>query len=93
MKHEGSSVEKIFYNNERVLKVLVYDVTEESKPTNAIARIEIKKTKYFLGRIEVPFSLITILPSLSGIWKLERPLVTFSYTIMQKMFSTEPGNA
>lgn len=52
------------------MKLLVYDITEESKPTNAIAKIEIKKTKYYIGRIEIPFSLVTIIPSLTGIWKL-----------------------
>jgi len=68
---------------------LVFDITEESKPTNAIAKIEIKKTKYYIGRIEIPFSLITVVPSLSGQWKLDRPLIIFSYGIMKKEMFAE----
>ncbi len=63
---------------------MLFDITEESKPTNRIAKIEIKKTKYYIGRIEIPFSLITVIPSLSGLWKVDRPLIIFSYGIMRR---------
>jgi hypothetical protein len=64
------------------MKVMLFDITEESRQTKAIGKILIKKTKYYLGRIEIPFSLITVIPSLSGLWKLDRPLIMFSYGMM-----------
>ena len=66
------------------MKVMVFDITEDSKPTTAISNISIKKTKYFIGKIEIPFSLITVMPAISGLFRLDRPLVIFSYGLMKK---------
>lgn len=33
------------------MKVIVFDITEDRLTTNVVAKIEIKKTKYYMGRI------------------------------------------
>lgn len=52
------------------MKVLVYDITEESKPTTVIAQKKIKQSKYYLGRIDIPMSMLVAIPSLSGLFKI-----------------------
>jgi hypothetical protein len=54
---------------------------EESKPTTAIAEARIKKTKYYLGRIDLPISMMVAIPSLTGIFAIDRPLISFGYGI------------
>jgi len=34
-----------------MLKVILYDYTEESKPSEAFSKISVKKTKFYIGRI------------------------------------------
>lgn len=75
------NIEKLYANNEKPLKVLVFDITEESKPTTVIAEKRIKQTEYYLGRIDIPMSMLVAIPSLSGFFKLERPLILFGYGI------------
>jgi hypothetical protein len=33
------------------MKIILYDYTEESKPTDAFSKIAVKKTKFYIGRI------------------------------------------
>ncbi len=56
-------------------------MTEESKPTTSIAEARIKKTKYYLGRIDIPFSMLVSIPTLTGLFNVERPLIIFGYGI------------
>lgn len=84
LKTENSSIEKIYYNNEKVIKLIVFDITEKSKSTSEYTKISIKKSKFYLGRIQVPFSLITVMPTVNGIFKLERPFIIFSYTVKKQ---------
>lgn len=74
-----------------MMKILVFDMTEESKPTTSISEARIKKTKYYLGRIDIPMSLLVASPSLTGIFQLERPLLLFGYGIKRSgLFDYEP---
>ena len=75
------NLEKIYANNEKPISLLIFDMTEESKPTTSIAQATIKKTKYFIGRVDVPMSLLIAIPSLSGLFKVERPLLLFGYGV------------
>jgi len=34
-----------------------------------------------MGRIDIPFSFIIAVPSISGLFKLDRPLIGFGYGI------------
>ena len=52
---------------------------EESKPTQALSEARVKKSKFYLGRIDVPFSFIMSIPSVSGMYKIDRPLIQFGY--------------
>lgn len=45
-------------------------MTEESKPTTSIAEARIKKTKYYLGRIDIPFSMLVSIPTLTGLFNV-----------------------
>jgi len=54
---------------------------EDSKPTTNVSEVRIKKTKYFLGKIEFPISTMVAIPSLTGTFGIERPLVIFGYGI------------
>jgi hypothetical protein len=81
MKHEHMTFEKIMMNGETELKAFVFDMIEESKPTQAISEARVKKTKFYLGRIDVPFSFMMAIPSVSGMFKIDRPLVQFGYGI------------
>lgn len=81
MKHEQTNAEKIMMNCEQYLKVFCFDMIEESKPTQAIAEARVKKTKFYLGRYDIPFSFLMSVPSVSGLYKLNRPLVQFGYGI------------
>lgn len=73
------------------MKLLIFDMTEESKPTTAIAEARIKKTKYFLGRIDIPMSLLVAIPSITGIFRVQRPLLIFGYGIKRAgLFDFEP---
>ena len=43
--------------------------------------MRVKKTKFFLGRISIPFSMLIAVPTISGLFKLNRPLILFGYGI------------
>lgn len=68
-------------NGENSLKLYVFDMIEESKPTQALAEARVKKTKFYLGRIDVPFSFLVTVPSVSGMFKIDRPLIQLGYGI------------
>ena len=44
-------------------------MNEESKPTTVIAEARIKKTKYFLGKVSIPLSMLVAIPSVSGLFR------------------------
>jgi hypothetical protein len=54
---------------------------EESKATQAISEARVKKTKFYLGRIDIPLSFLVAVPSVSGLYKIDRPLIVFGYGI------------
>ena len=81
MKHEETKLEKIMMGCENSLKVFVFDMIEESKATQAIAEARVKKTKFYLGRIDIPLSFLVSVPSISGLFKINRPLIGFGYGI------------
>ena len=56
-------------------------MNEESKPTTVIAEARIKKTKYFLGKVSIPLSMLVAIPSVSGLFRFERPLILFGYGV------------
>jgi len=66
---------------EKSIKLFAFDMLEESKPTQKIAEARIKKSKYYLGRIDIPFSFLVAVPWITGLFKLDRPLLIFSYGI------------
>lgn len=41
----------MFLSNTEPLKLFVFDMLEESKPTQAISEARVKKTKVFIGKI------------------------------------------
>ena len=51
MKHENMTTQKIIQNNEKSINLMLFDMTEESKATNAVDELRVKKSKYFLGKI------------------------------------------
>lgn len=75
------TISKLYANNEKMIKLFVFDMVEESKPTATIAEARIKKTKYYLGRIEIPMSMMVCIPALTGMFAVERPLILFGYGI------------
>ena len=81
MKNEHTSLEKILMNGESHLKAFVFDLVEESKPTQAISEARVKKTKYYLGQIDIPFSFVMAIPSVSGMFKVDRPLIQLGYGV------------
>ena len=60
---------------------MVFDMIEESKPTQAISEARVKKSKFYLGKIEVPFAFLLAVPSVSGMFKIDRPLIQLGYGI------------
>jgi hypothetical protein len=66
---------------ENAIRVFVFDMREESKATQAISEARVKKTKFYLGRIDVPLAFLVAVPSLSGLYKVDRPLIVFGYGI------------
>ena len=40
-----------------------------------------QKSQIYLGRIDVPFSFLLAVPSVSGLFKVNRPLIQFGYGI------------
>lgn len=75
------TISKLHANNEKSIKLFLFDIVESSLPTTAIANVSIKKTKYYLGRIDIPMSMLVAIPSLTGLFAVERPLVVFGYGI------------
>lgn len=53
-----------------MIKLFLFDMTEESKPTTSIAEARIKKCKFYLGRIDIPMSMIVAIPSLTGLFTI-----------------------
>lgn len=43
-------------------------MVESSLPTTAISNVSIKKTKFYLGRIDIPMSMLVAIPSLTGLF-------------------------
>lgn len=85
------TIPKLYANNEKMVKLFLFDMIEESKPTTSIAQARIKKTKYYLGRIDIPMSMMVAIPSLSGLFAIERPLIIFGYGIKKAgLFDNEP---
>jgi hypothetical protein len=41
--------------------------------------MKVKKTKYYLGHIQIPLSTIVSMPKLSGFFKINRPILLFGY--------------
>lgn len=62
------TIPKLYANNEKMIKLYLFDMVEESKPTTTIAEARIKKTKYYLGRIDIPMSMMVCIPTLSGMF-------------------------
>lgn len=81
MKHEQTSLEKILLGAERPIKLFAFDMLEQGKPTQAIAEARVKKTKFYLGRIDIPFSFIAAVPSISGLFRLDRPLIALGFGV------------
>ena len=57
-------------NSEKSIKLFAFDMFEESKPTQAISQARIKKSKFYLGRIDIPLSFLIAIPTVSGLYKL-----------------------
>jgi hypothetical protein len=64
-----------------MMKLFLFDMVESSISTTAISNVNIKKTKYYLGRIDIPMSMLVAIPSITGLFAVERPLVIFGYGI------------
>lgn len=64
-----------------MIKLFLFDMAENTKPVLALASTHLKKTKYYLGRIDIPMSMMVAIPSLSGQFAVERPLILFGYTV------------
>ena len=62
------TISKIFANNEKIIKLFLFDYVEETLPVTKISQVNIKKSKYYLGRIDVPMSMLVAIPSLSGLF-------------------------
>ena len=70
MKQTQTTLDKILLGQEQPIRVLVFDMTEESKATQSVTQMRVKKSKYYLGRIDVPFSFIVTVPSISGLYRM-----------------------
>lgn len=81
MKQEQTTLDKILLGAEQPIRVVVFDMREESRATQAISQATVKKTKYYLGRIDVPFAFLVAVPSSSGLYRMDRPLVSFGYGV------------
>lgn len=55
---------------------------EESQPTNTISELKVKKTKYYLGHIQIPLSTVICVPRITGFFRVNRPLLLFGYNTM-----------
>lgn len=56
--------------------------------------MKVKKTKYYLGHIEVPISTIVSMPKLSGFFKINRPLLLLGYdTMPQTILGAQDSDA
>jgi hypothetical protein len=75
------TIPQLYANTEKMIKLFLFDLVEESKPTTAIAEARVKKTKYYLGRVDVPLSMMVAIPSLTGVFAFDRPLISFGYGI------------
>lgn len=75
------TISKLFANNEKMIKLFLFDFVEEVMPVTKIAQVNIRKTKYYIGRIDIPMSMLVAIPSLTGLFAIERPLVLFGYGI------------
>ena len=90
LKHEQSSLEHMFYSTGRKLMLNLFDIVEESRPTHAADEIRIKKTKFYLGSVEVPLSTLISLPKLSGTFRVRRPLMIFGYSTVHQPVLSSP---
>lgn len=81
LKKEQMTISKLFANNEKMIKLFLFDFVEEVMPVTKIAQVNIRKTKYYLGRIDIPMSMLVAIPSLTGLFPIDRPLVLFGYGI------------
>jgi hypothetical protein len=84
MKQEQSSLEHMFYSTAKKITMNLFDIVEESRPTQAVAEIRIKKAKFYLGSIEIPLSSLISLQKITGTFRLRRPLVVFGYTTVHQ---------
>lgn len=80
------------YSTAKFVYITLFDVYEESQPTNTISELKVKKTKYYLGNIQIPLSTFLTIPKISGFFKINRPLMLFGYsTIPQPILGqTDP---
>jgi hypothetical protein len=78
------TIEKIYTNQEKSMKIFLYDIIQEREVNRNLSETIVKRRKYFLGRIEVPFSMFPAIPSLTGMFKIERPFVLFGYGVKEK---------
>lgn len=62
------TIKKLYAHNEKNINLFLFDMIEDSKPTTNVSEVRIKKTKYFLGKIEFPISTMVAIPSLTGIF-------------------------
>lgn len=62
------TIAKLHSNNEKHIKLFLFDMVESSLPTTAISNVSIKKTKFYLGRIDIPMSMLVAIPSLTGLF-------------------------
>ena len=81
MKQEQATLEKILMGHEAPIRIFIYDMNEESKATQAFSEFRAKRSKFYLGRIDVPFSFLIAIPSVSGLFRLQRPLITYGFGV------------
>lgn len=79
-------------NGENHLKAYVFDISEESKPTQAISEARVKKSKFYLGQIDIPFSFLMAIPTVSGMFKVDRPLIQLGYGIRKSGLFDDQDN-
>ena len=79
---EKSTLEQLVHSTGKFVYVTLFDMHEESQPTNTLSELKVKKTKYYLGNIVVPLATFVTIPKLSGFFKINRPLMIFGFTTM-----------
>lgn len=89
MKHENSSLEQMFFSTARKITINLFDLLEKSEATDTMMDIKIRKHRTFLGSMEIPLSTLISLPTISGSFKINRPLLIFGYTSVQQPILTD----